>query len=345
MNDLPVTAISAPEGSRYPSPVEQKLFEISPVGTLPTAMAIFVVLFASFEACAWITHYPLADQMSFSPQEGAWPAAILSLLVAVVLAMQRYVRLKGIEDERILAHLLPWDVPQIWTDDPARRQKLVWAGIGGALVGLAFSIVVVPAHVRSEHIVALLWFAAVMSLLGAMTSRGAVMTRMAARDFADRVDRTLTVDLLRIDELSVIGRASARVALIWLSVAAIICLFFVGGHVPALVIGTIVFSAGMALWIFFGSLERVHRKIRATKLAELDRIRREIAAVRAESVRDERAAARLHGLIAYEGRIAAAHEWPFDQSTLLRIGVYVLIPAIPSLGRLALGFVMERIAQ
>jgi hypothetical protein len=253
-------------------------------------------------------------------------------------------RLKDIEDDPILAVLLPGDVAAR-ADDPSHGRTLLWAGIGGALVGLAFSVFAVPAFVRAQHFIVFLWFAFVMALLGTMFSRGAVMTRIGARHLTDRIDRDLTVDLLRIDELAVIGRASSRIALIWLSVAAVVCLFFVGGQTPVLTIGLLVLSAGMALWIFFGSLERVHRKIRKTKLAELDHIRREIAAARVESLRDARAAARLHGLIAYETRIAAVHEWPFDQSTLWRVGVYVLIPAVPSLGQFALRFVMERFAQ
>ncbi len=344
MTDLPVSAMRASGDTIYPSSTEQMVFEMSPLGTFPTAFAIFVMLIASFEACAWITHYPLAEQLSLGPREGAWPAVILSLLVAVALGMQRYMRLKDIEDDHILAALFPGDVaPRAY--DPSNRRALVWAGIGGAIAGFVFSVIAVPAFARTQHFVVFLWFAGVMSLLGVMFSRGVVMTRIGGRHLTDRIDRYLTVDLLRIDELAVIGRASARMSLIWLSVAAVVCLFFVGGQTPLLTIGLLVLSAGMAFWIFFGSLERVHRKIRKAKLAELDHIRREIAATRAESLRDERAAARLHGLIAYETRIAAVHEWPFDQSTLMRVGVYVLIPAVPALGQFTLRFVMERLAQ
>src|ERR1700722_8886074 len=304
MTDLPVSAPRASGDAIYPSSIEQRVFEISPLGTLPTAIVMFLALMATFEVTAWIAHYPLTEQLSFGPREGAWPAVILSMLLAVALGMQRFMRLKDVEDDHALAALLPRDDLPL-ADNPSNRRAVRWAGIGGTIAGAAFSFVAVPAFVRTQHFVVFLWFVFVMSLLGAMFSRGAVMTRIGARHLTDRIDRYLTVDLLRIDELAVIGRASARMSLIWLSVAAVVCLFFVGGQTPILTIGLLLLSAGMAFWIFFGSLERVHRKIRKAKLAELDHIRREIAATRAESLRDERAAARLHGLIAYEARIGA----------------------------------------
>lgn len=326
-------------------PFEQRLFELSPVGALPTAIAIFVVLMATFEGCAQLSHYALAEQLSFSPNEGAWPAFILSLIASVSLGMQRYVRLKDQDDGVALSKLIQCDAITYAIDDPAAHSALRWAGIGGVLVGLAIAFAAVPYRMQMEHIAIILWFAVTMSLLGALFARGVVMTRISGRRFAELIDHDLKVDLLRIDELSVIGRSSARAALIWLSVAAIICLFFVSGHVPGLVVATVALSAGIAVWIFFRSLKSVHKKIRAAKRAELERVRGEIVAVRLQAAHDQTASARLHGLIAYEARIASVHEWPFDQLTLVRVGAYMLIPAIPAIGQFALKFVTERFIQ
>lgn len=343
MSDVPASAHDARPLPQMSAPLEQRVFELSPVGALATAFGIFAVLMASFELAAAIAQYPLADQLKLSPQEGLWPAFILSLLVSVALGMQRYVRLKDIEDDAVLSHIFPCDFYEVGGTDLASRPYLRWAGVGGLIFGGVLALFVVPKSVQQQHMALLVWFVAVMAILAAMFARGAVMSRMATRAFSERVDRFLKVDLLRIDELSVIGRGSARAALIWLSVAAIICLFFASGHAPVLVIVTVLLSAGMALWIFYRSIERVHRKILATKRAELDRIRREIASLGLKASDDHTAAAKLHGLIAYETRIASVREWPFDQSTLLRVGVYVLIPAVPSLGQALVRYFVEHV--
>jgi hypothetical protein len=38
------------------------------------------------------------------------------------------------------------------------------------------------------------------------------------------------------------------------------------------------------------------------------------------------------------------HEWPFDQLTLLRVGTYVLIPALPAAGQIAFKLFSEHVA-
>jgi len=342
MSDLPAThPTQANDDSPFADAFEQSIFAVSPVGTFATSVAIFLVLMVLFEITALIARYPLADQLRLSPQEGGWQAIILSLITAVALGMQRYVRLKDSEDDSVLSRLLTGGSATFGASQAAARGKLLWIGMSGAALGLVIAFMAVPVTVRTQHLPVFLWFGMTMSLLGALFARGAVMTRRGARDFADLVDRHLKVDLLRVDELNVIGRSSARVSLIWLSVAAVVCLFFAGGQTPLLVIAIIIFSAGMALWIFFRSLERVHNKIRQAKRAELDRVRHEIAQMRSQAAHDHTAASRLHGLLAYETRIAAVHEWPFDQSTLLRVGVYVLIPAAPATGQALMRYFVE----
>ena len=326
-------AISAADSAPQSSLVEQRLFEFSPLGTVGTAIAIFVVLLGSFEICATLAHYALKDQLSFDPHEGGWPATILSLLLAVSLGLQRYARLKDEEDAPALARILPRDPDEV-TVDPVARAKVRTASFLGAAIGALATFLIVAAGVRTGHFLVFAWFVVVDALVCAMFARGAVFTKYSAIGFARRVDRHLKVDLLRVDDLSIIGRSSARVALIWLCAAAVVCLFFASGQVPALVIATVIMSVGIGIWIFFRSLSHVHCVIRDAKRAELDRVRRAIAAFQQQAEHDHTAAVRLHGLIAYETRIEAVHEWPFDQLTLMRMGAYALIPAVPSLGQI-----------
>lgn len=343
MSELPLAASSPPTARMHV--FEQRIFDASPWGTLPTSVAVFVALVGSFEIAAIITGYPLHNQLSFSPREGAWPAVILSLTIAVSLGMQRYVRLKSFADEAAFERIVAGHETEFAAGQAREQRSLLPATIVGAAVGLAATFFVLPSDVITRHVLVFLWFAVVMSLVGALFARGVAMTRMAAREFTQGVDRFLTINLLRIDELFVIGRASARIALVWLSVAAVICLFFVSGQTPVYAITTIGFSAAMAFYIFFRSLERVHRKIHASKRMELDRIRHEIAEARRDATVDAHAATRLHGLLAYEKRIADVQEWPFDQWTLIRVSAYILIPAVPSIGQFFVKHFMERFAQ
>ncbi len=135
------------------------------------------------------------------------------------------------------------------------------------------------------------------------------------------------------DKLDVIGRKCARNALVWLTIAAVICLFFVGNNNSVVTIPLLAVCIGFGLWMFLRPMVRVHHCIRTAKAVELDRIRDEISEVSEKEIHDAVAVTRLQGLIAYEARIEAVREWPFDHSTPVRIAVYVLIPALPWFGK------------
>ena len=54
---------------------------------------------------------------------------------------------------------------------------------------------------------------------------------------------------------------------------------------------------------------------------QIDAIRADVLTQRAE----DNVVARLPGLLALEVRIESVREWPFDASSLLRVGFYLLI--------------------
>jgi hypothetical protein len=60
---------------------------------------------------------------------------------------------------------------------------------------------------------------------------------------------------------------------------------------------------------------------------------------------DDHAATRLHGLLAYEKRITEAPEWPFDQTTLLRVGASTLILTVPWFGQAIAAYVVDHLSH
>jgi hypothetical protein len=175
-------------------------------------------------------------------------------------------------------------------------------------------------------------------------TRGVELSRAGSLSTARAIDDDLVVDLLRIDLLSVWGRSAARFALIWFTVSAVACLFFIGNGLNAFTVAMLATFLALGIWMFIRPMERVHQKIRAAKAAELERIRGDIDRVRAAACSDADAATRLHGLLAYETRIAAAPEWPFDQTTLFRVGASALILAVPWFGQALAGYIIEHMA-
>jgi len=86
-------------------------------------------------------------------------------------------------------------------------------------------------------------------------------------------------------------------------------------------------------------------QIATAKSAELEHVRCQIEAQRANMASDAAAATRLHGLLAYEKRIDDAQEWPFDQSTLVRVAAYILIPTVPWFGQAVVQYFVEHMAH
>ncbi len=101
----------------------------------------------------------------------------------------------------------------------------------------------------------------------------------------------------------------------------------------------------LGVWVFLRTMEPVHRKIRAAKAAELEHVRDQIDSVRPAANSNADAAMRLQGLLAYETRIAAVPEWPFDETTLFRVGASALILTLPWFGQAIAGYAIEHLAR
>jgi hypothetical protein len=189
------------------------------------------------------------------------------------------------------------------------------------------------------------WFLAVTTALGMAFTRGVELSRTGTEGVTNVIAQELKVDLLRIDHLSVWGRSAARFALIWFTVGAVSCLFFLDSGLNIFTVGLVVLFLIMGVWVFLRTMQPVHRKIRAAKEAELERVRSQIETACAGAGNDASAATRLQGLLAYETRISAVPEWPFDQTTLFRVIASALILTVPWFGQAVAQFAIDHLAH
>ncbi len=328
--------------------LEQRIFVYSPFGILPTAIVLFAVFAGSF-AIAWVASgRPFLTVTGGHVHAGllVWLASWFSLMLTTVLAMQRYSRAKDREDIARYAAVRRgrWQSAAAMTELTPSRARLGLANFIGLAVGLGVSFLLYVAS-GAQNLLAyptlLVWFVLMTTSLIASFMRGVALTRSGAADMRRTIDDELIIDLLRIDRLTVIGRSAARSSLVWFTVCAVIFLLFIGGGLTLFTAVLLIACAAMGLWVFVATMEQVHRKILRAKALELERLRGEIEAVQARIAADADCAVKLQGLLAYEKRIAEAPEWPFDQTTAVRVGASVLILTVPWFGQAIAAYVVE----
>jgi hypothetical protein len=186
------------------------------------------------------------------------------------------------------------------------------------------------------------WFTAAAAVLGALFARGVELTGVTARHNRRILSDDLAVDLLRVERLYPFGQSAARTATIWFVVSAASLLLFVGADMAPAMIALSVVSAAIGASVFLGTLGRIRATIRRAKATELEQVRHEIGVLRAAIHADPTAAAKLQSLIAYEARIAAVHEWPFDQTTAARVAASSMVLAVPWFGQAFAGALVAR---
>ncbi len=331
---------------------EQRIFVLSPFGTFATALIIFV-LFAGTFLVAWVVcGRPFVSLAAGKLSIGIlfWLGLWFSLMMATVLGMQRYARLKDREDIAQYAQVLRggWESAARMTELSPQGIRLAPANIIGLAVGLAvswFFYVTSAGQNLTAYPAMLVWMTTATTLLLMSFMRGVALTRSGGGGMRQTIDDELVIDLLRIDRLAVVGRSASRPSLIWFTISAAILLIFIGGGITPFTVSLLVACAAMGIWVFVATMEQVHRKIRAAKAIELERLRREIDALRARAAAETDASVRLQGLLAYEARIAAAPEWPFDQTTAVRVGASALILTVPWFGQAIAAYVVDHLSH
>lgn len=145
-----------------------------------------------------------------------------------------------------------------------------------------------------------------------------------------------SVDLLDLSGLAPFARHGLRLALLSIGFCAIAAIVVTDRGLTEVVLGallpaTIVFATAALVRPVFGA----RRRVRLEKAHELALVGSRLAS----RLGPGRAAPGLADLLAWEARIAAVHEWPFDASTLSRFGLALLVPLGSWLG----GAVVERL--
>jgi hypothetical protein len=333
-------------------PLEQRIYAHSPLGLLSTTAVVFTVLFGSFLLVATAEHVVILQRLGsgFVLSNAAWPALVLSLLSCTALAMQRYVRLAEANDAASYGRILTGGMASAMevTRLSPLDARLGRATLIGLATGVVISVIVRFSEFREGHIIppmTMIWFGAATTLLTVLFARGVEQTRAGTRAYARTLNAELKIDLLRTDTLAVLGRSAARSSLIWFVISAVAFLFFAGGDLNWLTILLIAACAGMGIGMFVSIMSRIHRQIVAAKATELEHVRCQIDAMRAAMTTNDHAATRLHGLLAYEKRISDAPEWPFDQTTLMRVGASALIVTVPWFGQAIVQYLVEHLGQ
>ncbi|HEX2592503.1 MAG TPA: hypothetical protein VHL34_13455 [Rhizomicrobium sp.] len=317
---------------------EQRIFVLSPFGTPLTTLLLFVLFAGSFLLCATVEHQPLLVQTATSVtlDQRARVALTLSLLLVTVLGIQRYTRVRERAELASAATIFRGGlatVGRVAVLTPAGAHLGLASLIGLVIgIGLSWLALLHDAHFSTAPLT-IGWYVVIICLLTMSFARGVELTRQGSKSGIAAVENELVIDLLRIDRLSFLGRSAARFALIWFAIGAVSCLFFVSNGISMFTVGLIAMMLLIGASTFFGMMERVHRRIKAVKAEELERIRHQIDGLRDQAAHDASAAARLQGLLAYETRITAAPEWPFDQPTLVRLCASALILTLPWFGQ------------
>ncbi len=158
------------------------------------------------------------------------------------------------------------------------------------------------------------------------------------------VPQRSAIDLLNLENVYVYGRGGLRGALVWFIVFAIGALLILPGLGSGLwvMLPIFIFNLGVGLQILFAPALKVRSLIRNVKREELARLEPLLRQARdAALTGDASTQGRLTDLVTYKTQVESAREWSFDSSTLLRFGLYLLIPVASMVG----GALVERVVD
>jgi hypothetical protein len=183
------------------------------------------------------------------------------------------------------------------------------------------------------------WHRVLAPFIGWWTGRFLFAVLLESRRLSQLAACLPAIDLFDLRPLVSFARQGLSYALLNVGFISIFALFLFesgfGVMFSLLGVANLTVSAAGLLLPVHG----VHLRIRAAKSEELDWCRERLRRARAELAARGATDTRITDLLAYRGFVEDVREWPFDASTLVRFGFYLLIP----LGSWAGGALVERV--
>ncbi len=333
---------------------ETRIVLASPLNLFWTGAVIAVLLYLSFVFCALWNGLDIVIDRTGDPtlSSDAWTALCMSLLWWTIISLGQYTRSANLAEAWKLSKLgVSMSIERLAELErgPTRvaLRRAAFFGLIGAAAGFVFYTIVYRPDGRvvwpSNMTLTNAWF--FVMTLGLFTEifRSLSFLRMDTSVFVRDLDHRVAIDLLDISKLDGFGRIALRGALPWLLTGTIVLLLLLGQRSTELFLPLIAGLVASATIVFAWPMWRVHRLIDNAKKVELARLRREIVETRAvfdsQGAESDRAAPRLSALLALEGRVEKAREWPLDMPTVFRFGLYLALPLGSWLG----GAIVERI--
>ncbi len=310
----------------------------------PGGWRAFLAIFAAVALATFASY--IATALVFGPFGAPVLryAIVISLLIGLALSTQVLTPAWLSRDLADLAPLLPETgvaptAQGAYAGATATRRACMALG---ACVGIAIVFTTTGTEVlRSAWSAATTWSLIGNAALFALMARVAWFQRTEERFLDREVTARLRVPLLDREGLAPYARRGLRASFFWLlgSTIASVLIFNWGFSVVTLIV--VLCTLGIGTFSLIDPSRRLRRRVQQAKREELARVRAAIEAARAAALdaSDAAAAARLPGLLAWEARIGAVREWPFDVSTWLRFGALALVAVGSWLG----GALVERI--
>jgi hypothetical protein len=259
--------------------------------------------------------------------------SIYVLLIAFTIAAQSVERRAGARDFAALRAVADVSAPE-WEAWRARLRpgplRLGLAVAAGLALGLAIHVLgglfarrTAPAW--PGHLV---WMSLLAPLLFGLMVPLAALGIARARVFAE-IGRRARVTWPEPEGLAPFARTGLRGAAYWFLGSSLASLLMLDADAAWLVIAVICVTLGLGVAALLLPSRGIHRRLHGAKAAELAWVRSEIARARDALARSGASGAdlaALPALLAWEARVGALREWPFDTNTLLRFFLFLLVP-------------------